>query len=187
MAKFNLVPIRVKIRHGVKQGRAQHIYPDFNQISAQKRGNMDWCYFIDAHGTGWHYDRLSGIGEVDSINPDPDVWYGCICVPEDFANEAASLFPNDVEIIDEDTFEDFYDNRHAVFFPEEIVDEDAVKQVEQMRTLGVSDSDSRIAKALDPNDPTPGIRKNPRRRWKDFKQKSGITIKSSLRSKIGKL
>ena len=176
MAKVNLVPIRVKIKHGAVGGGIKHIYPDFNLIAPSiRRGGMDWSIYFDFYGIGWHYDHLSGIGESDAYNPDPDIWFGCTCVPEDFAIAAATLFPNDVEIIDEATFETFYNERAHIHEPAQFHDAEILEGIKARRDLGITDTPE-ILKALDPNDPTSGIRNNPVRFWEGCKLKTGLTI-----------
>ena len=54
---MELVPIKVKILLNEKR---QHKFPDFNALPADVRQGMDWAHFIDAYGTGWHYDKVCG-------------------------------------------------------------------------------------------------------------------------------
>lgn len=111
---MELVALRVKIgRAKDKQNRMMNSYPDFNKLPPEVRGGVDWCYYVDQY-TAWHYDKLSGFGEADDYNQDPDMQYGCFCVPKEFADAALAMFPNQVEQLEELDFEDFYDNRaHA--------------------------------------------------------------------------
>lgn len=172
----NLVPIRVTIRLGQQDGKKKAIYPDFNQIPAAQRGEMDWSYFIDSYGSGWLYDSLSGLGESDTVNPDPGTQIGVIAVPEDFAIAAASLFPADVVIVGESQLRQFYDERCAAQQAEIIYDEKEMAVVEELRKQGVKDTDARIKDAIDPNKPQRGLRDNPRKTWAKFKGKFGISI-----------
>jgi hypothetical protein len=175
MALTNLVPIRVKIKKGVVNGKVAHIYPDFNTLSSANRGNLDWSLFIDTSGTGWHYDKVCGFGEADAYNGDVDVWYGCLCVPSAFATEAISLFPDDVEQLSEADFETFYNDRAHAHEPEEIYNTPALEgiKVKQQLNVKLSDSDK---DALNPDKPNPGINKNHNKTWALYKAKKNITI-----------
>jgi hypothetical protein len=175
MAITDLIPIKVKILKGVKNGKAQHIYPDFNLISSEIREGMDWSDYFDYKGIGWHYDKLSGFGEVDAVNPDPDVWYGCTCVPKAFADSAVTLFPSIVTIINESDFEVFYNDRAHVHEPTEIIDTDKLQAIKARRDLGLQDTPE-ILKALDPNDPTSGVVLNKNKTWELFKSRKGLQI-----------
>jgi len=170
-----LVPIRVKIRHGIVDGRLQHVYPRFNLLDPSVRGDMDWSYFIDQAGTGWHYDKLSGIGETDAENPDPDVWWGCIAVPKPFAVAAVARFPDDVETLTEAEFEAFYDQRAHAHESELQADSEALSALKAREDLG-EDVSAEKAAALDPDDPTPGVRRNTSKTWAGYKAKRKIAI-----------
>lgn len=170
-----LVALKVKIKLGLKNGKIQHIYPDFNALDPSVRDDMDWALFLDYKGTGWHYDKICGFGETDPYNPDPDVWLGAITVPQPFADAALFMFPNEVEELDESDLQTFYDDRAHVQEPEQNYDVNvlqAIKAKKQLkRTMTQSDADS-----LDPDKPNPGIVKNWRKKWTDFKAKKGIKI-----------
>jgi len=144
-------------------------WPDFNQIPAEKRGNMDWSYFIDQHGIGWHYDKVENIGTGE------DFEYACTCIPKDFANEAVLLFPDLVTIINEADFEDFFDNRSRVRLPGFLYDVEVLHGISVKKQLGIplepSDQD-----ALDPEKPQVGITKNYEKTWELKKAKQKITI-----------
>ena len=169
-----LVPIRVKIRVGVVGGRKQHIYPSFNNISASIRKTMDWSNYLDTHGLGWHYDKCCGFGETDDYNTEQEVWYGATCVPEDFADAAVAL-GDDVEIITELQFREFYDDRAHSHEPEESYDLNTLQaiKVKQQLGRGVNNSDR---DAMDPDKPAPGIRRNHNKTWSLFKVKKEIEI-----------
>lgn len=188
MDKQSLIPLKVKIKYGnvtkynQRKGvetKPQHIYPDFNQISEIIRGNLDWSTYIDTYGSGWIYDKLSGIGEVDTENSDPTVWNGLLMVPKDFADEAVRLFPDTCSIEDEDEAERFYNERSAVTQPSEVSDQKELLRVQVLLQSGVPATDPRISKALDPDDPTVGVKRNTDKTWEGFKSKRGMTIDES--------
>lgn len=179
--KTNLVPIKVKIGIGT-DGKEE--YPQFNNLNSDVRASMDWSNYIDAHGTGWHYSE-EGHGE----GADPDNWYGCTLVPKPFADAAVSKFPDQVQIISESDFEDFYDNDSMSKQETEILDTTVLQgiaarvQLEESSAPTVEPSAEILElrrKALDPNEPNRGIRKNPRRKWKDFKKFSSLQLDPSV-------
>ena len=179
MPKTDLVPLRVKIRYGKHSatGKKQHLFPNFNQLPSNLRGDMDWSEYIDVYGTGWHYDNKSGIGEVDSVNPDPDIWFGCFCVPLDFATAAVALFPADVEIVNEVAFENFYNNRAHDHVPAIADDIEALQALKIRIELGnLQKIDQEYIKAMDPDDTTPGRTRNPTKTWEGCKTNCGYTI-----------
>jgi hypothetical protein len=143
--------------------------------------NSDWSKYIDIHGTGWHYDSTGHKeerveGDTDWDSPHGQQW-GMLLVPEEFANQAVARFPNECEIISETKAEAFYDEKVTRDIPAEKIDTDALAAIKAKEDLGI-DVAAEKAKALDPDDPTPGIIKNDRKKFKDFKSKVGVTIKS---------
>lgn len=191
---MELVPIKVRI--GLNSKR-QHDYPNFNLVSSEVRKGMDWSNYIDAFGTGWHYDKVCGHRETDEgndqvpmghrhRNTEVGVQFGVMCVPEDFALEAESLFPNAVEILDEDELQSFYEERCTVFEPDEEIDKDVVDHLmmkQKLEDAGLLPAPTEAEKAsrrrmLDKEQNVPGIRKNKRKRWADFKASRGVTIKN---------
>lgn len=195
-----LVPLRIKI--GLNE-QGQHKFPNFDQISPSIRKGMDWSKYVDKYGLGWHYDKVDGHGEGIYGSEE---WGGYLVVPEDFANAAVALFPNEVEIRNETDFENFYNDRAHVREPELQYDLETLQGIElKSRILRefVEDGDDHPLvsaeakakkaagqkvklsdilsendkKALDPDSPEPGIRKNKRKKWQDFKALKKITIK----------
>lgn len=180
-----LVPIKVKI---TRKYNGHCLYPDFNRISSEIRHGLDWSIYFDTYGICWHYDHLSGFGFGDReenknhphYNNDPSVFYGATCVPADFAEAAVALFPGIVEIITEESFEAFYNDRCHYRDKEKLVDEDAI--LEMQADIAVNkDLDPQTIlkhkKMLDPSDPTRGVRWNWKKRWETFKIEKGIKIR----------
>jgi hypothetical protein len=167
-----LVPIKIKIEKG-PQG---YKYPQFNKIKAELRHNTDWSKFFDLFGIGWKYDNTV----VDDDNR-----FGCTCIPKDFAIAAARMFPTHVEIITEDEFEDFYNNKFAVKMPIEMLQGEiltAIKARVDLEKSGDAPPPSAAIvearkKCLDPNcDTHPGIVRNTQKTWKEFKSLRHIEI-----------
>jgi hypothetical protein len=171
----DLVPIKVKI--GLKSnGHAK--YPNFNQLYTVQVKGMDWAHYVDTMGLSWHYDKTSGHKEDTADSPFGQQW-GMLIVPKEFADEAILAFPDTVSKMTEVECEDFYDNKAHAHEPDELVDEIALKAFEIKEKMGVSlSSEEKIKKdkALDPNDPTPGIKKNLNKKWVDFKALKGVNI-----------
>lgn len=180
-----LVPIKVRI--GLDDS-GKHRYPNFNNLPADIRHNMDWAYFIDKHGLSWHYNAVCGhadFEEGDDYGCAHGEWAGCLCVPESFADAAVAAFPDDVKYITEAEFQDFYDNKAHIREPEFNVDEEVMKSFEiKHNALGMqATADLAYLRAIDPEDPAPGIRKNHNRYYKDFKAKRNFIIKDKAKKK----
>jgi hypothetical protein len=98
-------------------------------------------------------------------------------VPETFADAAVTLFPNEIDYVNEPEAEDFYNNKAHVKDPSEKVDNDALQAIVLREQLG-EDLSVKKAKALDPLDPEPGVKKNKNKLWVDFKGSKNIKIKN---------
>jgi len=183
---MDMVCIKVKIGRKREGNRVVNDYPDFNRLHKDLRRDMDWSAFIDTFGTGWFYDKISGFGEADAENPDPNIQYGMIAVPEDFALAAVDEFPDQVTIEDEVELERFHDERATAHMPDERIDREVLDSIRAKHGITGSLEDergrpaSRITdsekKALDPDHPAPGICKNWKKRWADLKARRGIKI-----------
>lgn len=167
----NLVPVKVKI--GLKNN-SHAKYPDFNLLDAVKASGLDWSYYVDINGLGWHYDKKCGHKEeaADSLF---GMQWGVLVIPQDFADQAAVAFPAEVTKLTEAELEDFYDNRAHAHEPDEEMDATVLQGIKMKQDLGLPLTPQQTA-ALDPNDDTRGIRKNKRRKWADFKQLVGVNI-----------
>jgi hypothetical protein len=163
-----LVPVKVKI--GLKQNR-HHDYPNFNKLNCVKESGLDWSVYVDVQGLEWHYDKKCGHKEYE-INSPLGMQWGVLIIPKIFAEEALVMFPDLVTKLDEMELEDFYDNRAHAHEPDNKTDKEALKEftvkIEAGEVLSQEDR-ARFDKALDPNDDTPGIKKNFKKKWIDFK------------------
>jgi hypothetical protein len=168
---------------GVKVGHAK--YPNFNLVSQEARKGMDWSKYIDVHGIGMQYDKTSG--HQDHTNESPFGEQTCvIAVPEDFANEALSMFSFIVELTEQE-LEDFYNDKAHAHEDDEHLDADVLtglkvkKELMEGQGLNTAAMDAKIRKALDPNDQNErGVRKNKNKSWSDFKANKGLTIKANV-------
>lgn len=205
---MELVPIKVRI--GLRpngKGGVEADHPPFNQLSCT--GSTDWAHWVDQNGGGWKYDKKCGHSESDEFNdavPDKNgehanlevgCQYGCLLVPEIFAEQAVALFsgaPYNIKILSEESFETFYNERCCAHMPEIHKDADALKAIADIQALE--------AGPLKTIDPTPaeikaredavnpdiqterGLRRNLDRYWEDHKKKHGITIRASERKVV---
>ena len=169
---MELVPLKVTI--GTREnGQADH--PDFGALPVVRDSGMDWSLYIDRFGGGWHYDKTSGHKEHTPDSPTGQQ-FGLLFVPSAFADQAIDRFPLICSIIDEPDAEEFYNDRaHAHELPE-LVDHEAIASIDALAKAGSPISPAIRAKMLDPNDPTPGVRKNHRKTFALFKIHTGITI-----------
>ncbi len=177
--------VALKLDVGLDPVTGFALYPNFNLVSAAIRNGMDWAKYLDVHGGGMHYDK--GCGHKD----DGETAYGhqscCICVPQDFANEALNLFPDTVSAMTPVEFEIFHDTKAHAHEPDEIIDEQVLTGLNAQRVLKIAvrqDTtalDAQIVKALDPNDTTEnGVKRNLRKRWVDAQATQGITLKANV-------
>jgi len=165
---MELVPIKVKI--GLKaDGSAE--YPDFNSLPSVVG---DWSEYIDTFvRPAWLYD-CCGHQEAEPDSPVGMQW-GMILVPAAMATEAVTAFPLKVSQLTEAECTAFYDDQHGKDFEDEEIDEKIVSTLKIKQDLGQTLSTQQVS-ALDPTTDTPGIRKNWRKTWVDFKAKRAITI-----------
>ena len=167
-----LVGIKVKI--GLKpNGHAK--YPDFNQLPSVNDRGMDWSFYVDAYGSGWQYDKTSGHRDNTDDSPQGQQW-GMLLVPETFADEAVVAFSEDVALLTELEIEDFYNNKAHIYDEEEDIDQSILEKIKLKQDLNIPLT-TQQQKALDPEDDTPGIRKNKKKNWVDYKKLKKITVK----------
>lgn len=173
---MELVPLKVKIGLKNESGKKVHGFPDFNQLPAGVRDDMDWSYFIDKFG-GWHYDQLSGHADDDPGDDSPQgQWNGMFLVPDNFAQAAVNAFPTQCEIVDETNAEVFYDERAHKRDPAIKEDVVTLQAIAAKRALLIPE-DQEDLDALDPDHPAPGRRRNKRKTWTGYKSAEGLTIK----------
>lgn len=187
----NLVPIRVKIglwNTKTTDAGGEHLpghakYPNFNILPVISVSGMDWSVYNDVLCCCWHYDKKCGHKEEDLVYGSPvGVQFGVMMVPQQFAIEALDVFPGEVTELTKIELQDFYDNRAHAHEPDELLNQAALDPFEAAvkggKTLNAA---QQIAydKALDPNDEAPGITKNKRKKWVDFKALVDINIIST--------
>lgn len=167
-----LTPIKVIIRLK-SNGHAK--YPDFNLLTVVQASGMDWARYIDNYGLGWHYDKTCGHKE-DTIESPIGTQLGVLIIPEEFAEEAIEEFPEDCFGMTEVELEDFYNNKAHSHEPDEVFDMSVLEGIQVKHSLGIPLT-TQQQDAIDPDKDVPGIRKNKKRYWADFKKSAGVTIK----------
>ena len=172
-----VVPIRVKI--GLRpNGHADH--PAWQQLPLVAAGlpSSPSLEQIDAevrkHTLGsWHYDKTSGHAEHTIESPLGQQW-GMLLVSRAFATEAMTAFPLLVTQMTQNECRDFWNTKAMIRVLDEEEDTAILNGLQARRalmvTLGASATslaalDTRIVKALDPDDPEPGVRRNAMRRF----------------------
>lgn len=174
---MNLVAIKVKI--GLRDnGHADH--PDWYKLPLAASENPASHMFH-----GWKYDKTSGHKETSADSPIGMQW-GMVFVTQQFAIEAKSTFPELITELTEIEVEDFWNNRVTAHMPENRVNIPLLSaynielSLREKLEQDVTDLKSKIAKVLDPNDPEPGMRKDPLKKWVDAKKYLDIEIVASV-------
>ena len=167
----NLVPMKVIIR---LNNEGQALYPNFNTLNIVQASGLDWARYIDVHGLGWHYDKTSGHKE-ESIDSPFGTQQGVLIVPKTFVEEAVIAFPLDCISINEVELEDFYNNKSHVNEPDELFDMSILEGIRVKNELGIALTQQQ-QNAIDPQNNTPGIKKNKKRFWNDYKQETCVKI-----------
>lgn len=163
----------LKVKIGLKTDGGA-LYPDFNSLEVIKQAKVDWSKYVDSMGDGWHYDKTSGHKEASDDSPMGMQW-GVLLVSNTFATQAAEMFPEECTIIDEAEYTDFHENKAHKHEPEELADSKVLEVIKAKRDASVKLS-LKDEEALDPENDTPGIRKNKRKLFADYKQLKGIEL-----------
>ena len=168
----------IKVRIGKKQAgpkAGDHQFPDFGQLACVIASGMDWSRYVDVRGEGWHYDKVSGHADDDADSPFGN-WDGMLLVPIEFAEQAVAKFPGTVTRLSEVQCKTFYETRVTVRQPALLENVETLHAIVAKRQLGIEETEE-DRQALDPDHPSPGITRNPRKTWADFKKKCGLTFK----------
>ena len=171
-----LVPIKVKI--GLRaNGHADHpqwdLLPSYTEEEAAA-----------AMVGGWKYDKTSGHAESSADSPMGMQW-GVLLVTDAFAVEAVATFPALVTILTEAELETFWDEKAHAHMPDNNRQDTELRalreEMDLKKEMGIAYGDTTVelAKALDPDDPAPGVVKNKMKKWQDAKTVLDITIKAS--------
>jgi len=178
------VPIRVVI--GLRpNGHADH--PDWTTLPLAASGvtKEDKEHLVKAQQiVTWVYDKASGHAEETADSP-AGQQLGMLVVSQQFADEAVLTFPSLVTVMTEPEAQVFWESKGHAHMPEENIDQSRLQalkaQKDLLDSLQVSaqvkqENDSRIMKALDPDDAEPGVRRNTDKSWTEAKLRRGFGI-----------
>lgn len=178
MAK-QLVPMLIKIGLKAEKGQSVNDYPDFNKLQCVIDSGLDWSYYLDVYGTGWHYDHSCGhAGERadgDKFDSPHGKWMGLVLVPEIFGQEAEAMFPEVIDALTEEEAEDFYDHKHSVRIPDQTIDDKIIAAIAVRQNAGLTLSQKELD-AIDPEKSQPGIVDNPMKTFVGMKAKKDLTV-----------
>ena len=173
---MDLKAIKVMIGTKVVDGKRQAAYPDFNQLEIVKISKMDWAYWVDANGGGWHYDKCCAHA-VDKVDSPMGTQFGMLLVPIEFASQAGAMFGGLVTQLSEPMAEAFYNEHAHAHEPEEAISERVLLGINTK--IAAKGKDSLTAydlAALDPDDKTPGINTNVNKTWAGYKADRGVNL-----------
>ncbi len=177
---MDLVPIKVKI--GLRpNGHADH--PNWTKLPLAVSGDPASHMFH-----GWKYDKTSGHAESSVDSPIGMQW-GMLFVTKQFAKEAKQTFPALITELTESEAESFWNDKVTAHIPENRVDfnllvaldaELSLREKLEGQGAAVIALKSKIAKALDPNDIEPGIKKESLKVFSDAKVRLDLKVVASI-------
>lgn len=169
----DLVPIRIKI---LKNPDGSMNYPDF-------RHTLQIFVDIPDYKSGQlHYDKTD-CKTVTPNSPAGQRW-GLKLVDKRFAQEAIAEFPTRVTVLTEPEAKTFWDEKVYAHIDanrvNSVVIQDLTNQVILAKEAGLTTElaalTARAAKAIDPNDPEPGVQTNPLKTFDGMKSAQGVKI-----------
>lgn len=181
-----VVPLKVKI--GLRpNGHADH--PDWTKLPLALVGPGNSVENAAVHMNflgGWKYDKTSGHAD-NTLDSPVGQQFGMIFVTEQFATEAEAEFPTLITRLTEAETIDFWDNKAHAHLDEFRRDQqvlDGLKMEHDLLLLAGGADASRITalkakirRALNPDDPEPGLRRNLEKTWVLRLPTSGIVLK----------
>ncbi len=173
---MDLKAIKVTIGLKAVEGKKSAAYPDFNLLQTVRLSKLDWAYYVDANGGGWHYDKCCAHAVEKSGSPIGNQ-FGMLLVPASFAAEATSMFPGVVQEMDTLEVEDFYNVHAHGHESDENVNERVIAGINaKIAAKGKTALTPSDNAALDPDDPTPGININVNKTWAGYKADRGVNL-----------
>jgi len=189
-----VVPIRVKI--GLRpNGHADHPAWELLPMIAAEVSASAARDLIDAavrkHTVGsWHYDKSSG-HTVETPESPRGMQWGMLLVSKAFADQAVVAFPALVTILTQAECQAFWDTKAYAHIADEDFNIETLQGLKLYRDLlkdlkkadnapEVLAVDAKIAKALDPLDAYPGVKKNMLKQWADAKDQLGVVFDVSV-------
>lgn len=179
--------VAIKVKIGLKpNGYAD--YPDWTTMPLASGGSNMAAReaLVRAHQiVRWVYDQC---GHEEELPDSPrGMQWGMMIVTQQFADEAKAIWPDRIIVLTEAEAQDFWENRCHQHLPALRVDNDILSGLKTMRdlyvargnALAITALDARIDKALDPDDPEPGVAREPRKRWATAKTAMGFSVKAT--------
>lgn len=171
-----LIPVKWRIGRRAN-GEADNLDMHLNAVLQTMGITQRASHWMTANCECQVRDRVANLGTGAEYGA------GACLMPEDVAETARDYFetikPNMVfEVVSESEFETFHDERATLEQPAEKIDTvmlqgiQAQADLEKTVTGSVSaKTAARAARALDPDDPEPGVRKNPDKVFADRKKR----------------
>ena len=175
---YDVVPLKFII--GLRENHhADH--PDWKLLPTVIASGLGDNYPIGPRGGGWFYDKTSGHQEETADSP-IDTQLGMILLWPQIAAEAVAQWPLLATVLNDADAATFYESKATIRIPTNkvVADEltalkaeyDLAKAV-RANTSGIT---ARIRKALDPDDPTVGVRRIAEKNWDGLKAKMDLNI-----------
>ncbi len=159
-----LVPIKIKVVKGDEtKGESPMAHPPF------RYQGVDIYNLIDRVGIGQHYEKNAGFSFGE------DEQWTMTALPKDIAEAFIIVHPTRVFKMSNSEAQDFYENKAHIDEQDELIDVEIVQGIKLKQDLGLVLTVKQL-KALDPNDSTPGIRKNLNKKWANFKVERKFTV-----------
>lgn len=183
-----VVPLLVTI--GLRPGGREADHPNWALVPlppAIGRLSGDGTRPEDFTLGSWHYDKASGHDDDEPGVSPLNTQRGVRLVTPAFAANAVATFggqPYNMAIMTEAAWATFYDTRVRGHMPEHQVNTEILQALQAELSLRIDAAPgpalvalrAKIVKALDPDDPEPGIRRDPLRKWADAKAKMNVVI-----------
>ena len=176
------VPIKVKI--GLRaNGHADH--PDWTQLQYCK-DNL--TYRPGQEMGGWKYDKTSGHKEATGDSP-MGQQLGMLIVPQEFATQAITKWPDLITQMSEAEAQTFYDTKVTAHIPENRHDLSTLQGLKtEYDLMVILEQDTtaikaKITDAINPNHAEAGIKKQAGKTWTDAKTENALTISAVVTEK----
>ncbi len=175
--------IAIKVKIGLRpNGHADH--PDWTRLPLAASGRSKVAkeaLVSDNQIVKWRYDKLYGHTDEGPDSPVGMQW-GLMVVTQKFADEAEIEFPGLIFRLNDVEARDFWENRHFVRQASERIESETLINLKARRDLmsdlrqNTTAIDVQIARALDPDDNEPGVRRQMEKTWSGAKTKLGFDI-----------
>lgn len=124
---------------------------------------------VDKVGIGQNYQQDGGFSFGD------DEQFTLVALPKPIADAFMVAHPTRVFQMTDIEAKEFFEDKAHVNDQEELIDTEIVQRIKLKQDMGIPLTPQQ-KKAINPDDPTPGIRKNPNKKWADFKIERKFTV-----------